>query len=56
MNILRKIWSDDAGQDVIEYALMAGLISVIAYAAIKATGNAVGSLWNVINADVASAT
>ena len=30
MNLLRKMWNDDQGQDLVEYALIAGLIAIVA--------------------------
>jgi Flp pilus assembly pilin Flp len=30
MNLVSKIWNDDRGQDLIEYALMAGFVAVAA--------------------------
>jgi pilus assembly protein Flp/PilA len=56
MQILRTLWSDDSGQDMIEYALIAGLISVVAYLAISATGTSINNLWSTINSDVTQAT
>ena len=30
MNLVTRIWNDDRGQDLIEYALMAGFVAVAA--------------------------
>ena len=30
MNVMSRIWNDDRGQDLIEYALMAGFVAVAA--------------------------
>lgn len=32
MNLVNQIWNDDRGQDLIEYALMAGFVAVAAAA------------------------
>lgn len=56
MQILRTLWNDDSGQDMIEYALIAGLISVVAYLAIQSTGTSINNLWSAINSDVTAAT
>jgi Flp pilus assembly pilin Flp len=37
MNLVSRIWNDDRGQDLIEYALMAGFVAVAA-GAIFGTG------------------
>ena len=42
MNWLKE---EESGQGMVEYALILGLVSVIAIAAIKAVGTAVGTQW-----------
>jgi pilus assembly protein Flp/PilA len=56
VTIFNRVWEDDGGQDIVEYALMAGLISIVAYAAIQASGNSIATFWNTVNGDVSSAT
>ena len=56
MSIFRNLWNDDDGQDVVEYALIAGLVSVIAYAVIKTTGAAVNTVWTNVSSDIQTAT
>ena len=36
---------DDAGQDLLEYALLASLISLIAYAAVQTSGQQINALF-----------
>ncbi len=55
MNLLRKMWNDDGGQDMVEYALIAGLISVVAYLAVQGTGTSINNLWTTVNSDVSTA-
>lgn len=50
---LQAWFSDDEGQDLIEYVLIAGLIAVIAVAAIVATGTSVNGVWQTLQAAVA---
>ena len=45
MNALRKMWSDDQGQDVAEYALMLAVILVVVVASIKAIGTAANTVF-----------
>jgi len=44
-NIVQMIVSDESGGEVLEYALIAGLIIVGAIAAITAVGNQVLARW-----------
>jgi Flp pilus assembly pilin Flp len=35
---IRKVWADDSGQDIAEYALMLAIILIVALATIQAIG------------------
>jgi Flp pilus assembly pilin Flp len=45
---------DDEGQDLIEYALLASLISIAAFATIVLTGTSLNDFFNVIQQKVAA--
>jgi Flp pilus assembly pilin Flp len=45
---LRALGRNDEGQDMIEYALIASLIAVVAVIAVGATGTQVGAMWTTI--------
>jgi Flp pilus assembly pilin Flp len=46
---LGKVWSDEQGGEVLEYALIAGLIVVAAIAVIGAVGTKVLARWTSMN-------
>ena len=46
----------DEAQDLIEYALLVGLISLVAVIALGATGTSVNSIFTAIQAKLAAAT
>ena len=46
MNLLKKLWQEEAGQDLIEYALLVVLISLVATAALKVVGSAVSDVFS----------
>ena len=49
-NFMLSLIGDEQGQDLIEYALLAGLISILCVAAIKGAGEKVSTLFtNVSN-------
>jgi pilus assembly protein Flp/PilA len=50
-NLFNRFVREDAGQDMIEYALVAGIIAVAAVASITAIRTRVTTLWS----DVATA-
>jgi pilus assembly protein Flp/PilA len=45
----------DEAQDLIEYALLVGLISLVAVAALQLTGNSVNNIFTAIQAKLAAA-
>lgn len=44
-----QIWSDHRGQDLIEYALLAGLITVSAAAVVPGVGNSINIVFSKVN-------
>jgi len=42
---IRNLFVNEEGQDLIEYALLAGLIALVLVAALTATSGSLGSLW-----------
>jgi Flp pilus assembly pilin Flp len=49
---IRKFCADDQGGEILEYALIAGLIVVAAIAVITAVGGKVLARWNSLNSDL----
>ena len=46
--LMRSLARDEKGQDLIEYALLAGLIALVAVVAIGNAGTEVNEIWNDI--------
>ncbi len=44
-----RLMTDDSGQDLIEYALLAGFISLVAVAAITSVGTGVNNVYDEID-------
>ncbi len=56
---MRTLWRfvrEDAGQDLIEYALLAGFISLVAVLAIQSVGTGVNTVYADINTAVGNIT
>jgi Flp pilus assembly pilin Flp len=52
----RQLVAEPDGQDLIEYALLVGLISVVAIVGVTSLGNAVDQiLWNMVSTGLANA-
>ena len=49
---IRSLVRHEEGQDLIEYALLVGLISLVAVIALTATGNSINSLFNAISTEL----
>jgi pilus assembly protein Flp/PilA len=47
-HICRNFWKDDQGQDLIEYALMAGFIAVAAGALMPNVSNSISTVFSKI--------
>ena len=47
---LMNSFKDEEGQDLVEYALLLGLITLIAVGAITAAGVSVGGIWDRVSA------
>lgn len=52
--LLRKLWSDRKGQDLIEYALMAGFVAVAAGAIMPGVSNSISSIFSKIGSVLVS--
>ena len=52
---MRALVRDDEGQDLIEYALLAGLISLVAVAAITTAGTNVNGIFEKIGGKLVEA-
>jgi Flp pilus assembly pilin Flp len=50
--LLARLFSEDLGGEVLEYALIAGLIVVAAIAVITAVGGKVLARWNSVNSSI----
>lgn len=48
-NLFNRFVREDAGQDLIEYALLAGLIALVCVATITSAGTKVSALFGKVN-------
>lgn len=53
--VLARFRSDEEGQDLLEYALLVGLIALVAVGAVSSVGNAIYTFfWDTIAQNIAS--
>jgi len=55
-NLIARFIREEEGQDLIEYALLAGFIALAATAAIVAIGGNLNTLYTTVNTQVSSAS
>jgi pilus assembly protein Flp/PilA len=53
-NLLKRLWQDEQGQDIVEYALLVVLIALVAVASLQAIGTTISSVFT--NATTAVST
>jgi pilus assembly protein Flp/PilA len=51
---MRAFVRDDSGQDLLEYALLVGLIALIAVIAVTSTGSSVNRIFDAISQSLAN--
>ncbi len=49
MQLLKTLVTDDSGQDLIEYALVAALMGIAAVSALKVLNNAIGNSFTGVD-------
>jgi Flp pilus assembly pilin Flp len=54
-NTLSKVWNDDQGQDIAEYAMMLAVILIVVVAAVQAIGTNAGTVFNAVAAKLTAA-
>jgi pilus assembly protein Flp/PilA len=52
---VKNFWNDTQGQDLVEYALAAGMVAVAAVAAMPSLGSTVNTVFSKIGSIIASA-
>jgi pilus assembly protein Flp/PilA len=52
---LSRLVREEEGQDMVEYALILGLVSIVAVIAVTATGTAVNDIWTAVQSAVEGA-
>ena len=55
MELLKRLWNDEEGQGLIEYALIIAIISIVIIIAGPTVADAVTAIFNRISGDLESA-
>jgi pilus assembly protein Flp/PilA len=52
----RNLWKDTQGQDLVEYALMVGLVAVAAVAVVPAMATQINTIFNKVTTTLSTAS
>lgn len=55
-NLLTRLWNEESGQDLTEYALLLVLVALFAIASMKTLATAISTVYNTAAADLAVTT
>jgi Flp pilus assembly pilin Flp len=55
LNFLMRVWRDRRGQDLIEYALMAGFVAVAAGAIMPGVSSSISTIFSQVSSVMANA-
>ena len=55
MNICRKLWKDEQGQDLIEYTLLIAFVALASAALFLGAGGSIKSIWTITNTQLSNA-
>ena len=56
MNLLKRLWKEEQGQDLIEYALLVALVALAATAGMNALATSINSEFTTLGTDLTTAT
>jgi Flp pilus assembly pilin Flp len=55
MTLLRNLWNDDQGQDLIEYTLLLAFVALASAALFIGAGTSIKTIWTTTNGTLANA-
>jgi Flp pilus assembly pilin Flp len=55
MTLLRNLWNDEQGQDLIEYTLLMAFVALASAALFIGAGGSIKGIWATTNAQLAAA-
>jgi pilus assembly protein Flp/PilA len=56
MNLLKRLWKEEQGQDLIEYALLVALVALAATAGMNALANSINTEFNNLGTSLTTVT
>ena len=56
MTLVRNLWQDEQGQDLIEYTLLMAFVALASAALFIGAGGSIKGIWSVTNSQLAAAS
>jgi Flp pilus assembly pilin Flp len=55
VNIMKRLWQDQQGQDLIEYTLLMAFVALASAGLFISSGQSISSIWSSSNAELSNA-
>ena len=55
MDLVRKFWNDEQGQDLIEYTLLMAFVALASATLFLGAGGSISGIWSTSNSQLAAA-
>jgi len=55
LNVMKRLWQDEQGQDLIEYTLLMAFVALASAALFISSGTSISKIWSVTNSSLSTA-
>lgn len=55
LNVMKRLWQDEQGQDLIEYTLLMAFVALASAALFISSGQSVSEIWSASSSQLSSA-
>jgi Flp pilus assembly pilin Flp len=55
MELLKRFWQEEQGQDLIEYTLLLAFVALVSAALFIGAGQSASSIWSIANSQLSAA-
>ena len=55
LNVMKRLWQDEQGQDLIEYTLMLAFVALASAALFSTAGASINVIWSKTNSQLSTA-
>jgi Flp pilus assembly pilin Flp len=55
MELLKRFWQEEQGQDLIEYTLLLAFVALVSAALFIGAGQSASSIWSIANSQLSTA-